>query len=344
MALSFTTRIFATGDGFTYAGNDQRLTVSAVSSGVGGASNPLATGSGVRPGSGNPMQVTVSSGLSVTVNTGYAQIQGSSAANAGVYTVTLDSVPTLTCNAADTVNPRIDSVCVTVTDLGTSSSTSEVQIITGTPSASPAAPSLPADSLLLCNITVPANATTLTSGNLSDQRVFYTTAGGVTQVLSSAFYPTTGEPGEWVYDHAANRFRMTNGSGTSAPRVAAFPPVQAGPNSVTGGGSAVTIVSQTITVDGSTSVKCVLTWGYIVTSSTGAGNGCTLAALRGSTNVGAITKYCTGTNSFIDGGSMIYVDNTPAAGTYTYSFTVQNQGAGNFAPHNAFGYWEAQSP
>lgn len=342
MPLFANTRVPAWGDGLTYAGNDQRLTVSALSSGMGGANNPLATSSGVRPGAGNPMQVNVAGGLSVTVNTGYAVIQGSAAANAGDYIVTNDSVLTLTCAAADTVNPRVDLVCVTVNDVGTSSSYARVQIVTGTPAGSPSAPALPSNSIALATITVAANATTLTGGNIIDQRTWYSTIGGPKLAANSTAYPSVGEPG-WVYDIQLDRWKQFTGSAIEAPKVAAFAPVSAGPNSVTAGSSTpVTIVSQTVTVDGKTNVRASLYWAYFLTSATSPGYGCTLAATRSGADFGSIVKYAQIANGPIDGGSWEVIDYLPAAGVYTYLFSVANQGAGNFAPHNAYGVWEAQ--
>lgn len=345
MALSAPARAFAWGDGLTVAAQDLRLdTIGALSSGLGGASSGLATASGVRPGAGNPLMVAVSAGLSVTVATGFAIIQGSAAANSGAYSVTLDSVPTLTCNAADPVNPRIDSVCMTVTDLGTSGSTAVAQIITGTPAASPSAPSLPSNSLLLCNITVAANATTLTSGNLSDQRVYYAAAGGIKQVSNSSFYPTTGPDGSMLFNVNAGRYKLWNGTAVQAPPVAAFAPTQAGPNTATASSSYVTVASASATVDGFTNVKCSLTWSYISSTSTPAGAACYLTCFRGATNVTNIVKYVSTANGNADGGTILFVDDTPAAGTYTYSWQVVNHSVGSFTVNGAFIYLEAESP
>lgn len=347
MALTAPARAFAWGDGLTLAAQDLRLnTISAMLSSLGaGSSAPLGSGSGVRDATGNPLQVAVSAGLAVTVNTGFCMIQGTAAANTGAYSVTLDTVATLTCTAADTVNPRIDSVCVTATDLGTSGSTAIVQIITGTPASSPSAPSLPTDSLLLCNITVAANATTLSSGNLSDQRQFYAAAGAIKPYLKTAFWPAYGASSSYLHDIATGRLKRVNPSNAiTAPQTAAFAPVSNGPNNATGGGTPATVASGSVTVDGNTSVKISFGWQYVSTSGTSAGNAGQILLLRGSSSLTEAIKTCWGTNCNLDGGAMFWVDPTPAAGTYTYSATIANQGTGSYEVHNGTIWIEAESP
>jgi len=333
MVTSVTMRESCWLDGTTAAAQDLRLdTVSALSSGLGSSSaSNIGVGSGVRQGNNGPLRVAVSSGLSVTVNPGMSVIQGTAAANSGAYSNTLDSVATLTCATADPVNPRLDTVCVTVTDVGTSSSATVVQIVTGTPASSPVAPTLPANSLALCNIAVAANATTLVSGNLSDQRVYYAAAGGIKPVSGLAFYPTSGSISDYLHNTNSGRLLWFNGTSVQAPKTALFAPVTDGPHTGTATGTPVTVASQTATPDGSTTVEITFTYNFISNAGTSAGNACTLTFLRGATNLRSVTKTCWGADSNIDGGSITIWDTNPAAGTYTYSVTVVNQGAGTFA-------------
>jgi hypothetical protein len=333
MTLSVATRIPTYGDGLTYAAQDDRLRTALLLTELGNnsGSNTLGIGSGVRVAAGSPLKVSVASGLSVTVNTGCAAIQGSAALNSGAYTVVLDSTATLTCTAADTVNPRIDAVCLTVTDNGDNTSTSVVQIVTGTPASSPSAPSLPANSLRLANITVAANASTLSSGNISDQRQFLAATGGIKRVLSSAFYPTAGDSSQYLHDANQGRMKWWSGSSVQAPKVAAFAPAFDGPHTVSATGTAQTVAAATVTVDGSTNVEVSFTYNYISSAGTGAGNACSLNFMRGSTNLRTVVKTCAGPDQNIDGGTITIVDRTPAASTYAYSVTVANQGAGTYA-------------
>lgn len=331
MATSVTLRTFGYGDGLTYAANDLRLMLSAMGGSTGGPGNPLGVASGVRPGVGQPMAVAVASGLSVTVNTGYCIIQASSALNAGVYEAIIDSAATLTCTAADPTNPRIDSVCVMITDGGTSSSTAVVEIVPGTPASSPSAPSLPSNSLLLCNITVAANATTLTSGNLSDQRQYYVAAGGIRPVTSSSFYPTVGSGTQFLFDMTTMRLKWFNGTTTLAPKTAAFATVASTPGSVTANTTTYqTATSIAVTVDGSTSVEIAASFKSVPTGATTAGLACVISVFRGSTLLYTIIKTCYSTNPTLDGGGFTVFDPTPAAGTVTYSLEIANQGSGSF--------------
>lgn len=333
MTLTAATRTPVWCDASTLAGQDARLGVfSALLSGLGTpASSPLAIGSGVRDGTGNPLQVAVSAGLSVSVNTGCSAIQGTGATNAGAYEVTLDTAALLTCTAADTVNSRIDSVCLTVTDNGTAPF-GVVQIITGTPAASPTAPTLPSNSLLLCNITVAANATTLISANLADSRQFLAAAGGIKPYLKSSFWPTSGGSAMYLHDIATSRLKRLNGSGVVvAPSTVAFAPAYGSTATVSANSTtAVTVSSTSVTVDGSTDVKITISWKYITTSGTSPGNNGQLNVTRGGSVVDDVVLPVSLTNGTVVGGTKIYYDNAPAAGTYTYTLSIQNQGAGTF--------------
>lgn len=345
MATSVAMRAFCWGDGETVASQDMRLEqIGALLSGLGGpAASPLSVGQGVRDGTGFPLKVAVSSGLSVTVATGFGIVQGSTAANSGAYSTTLDSVATLTCATADPVNPRIDSVCITVTDLGTSGSGAVVQIVTGTAASAPVAPTLPANSLLLCTIAVAANATSLVAANLTDQRVFIASAGGIKPVMSASLYPTTGPASAYAHSTSTSRLLWFNGTQLQAPQVAAWAPRSNGPNTVTASGTAQTVSSSSVAVDGLTNVKISFTYDLISNAGTSAGNACTLAFMRGASNLKSITKTCWGADSNIDGGTITFTDFAPAAGTYTYGVTIVNQGAGTYQVHNGIIYLEAIS-
>lgn len=327
MALTAPTRAAAWIDAGTQAAQDLRLnTVAAFLSELGGAAtSPLAVASGVRQSTGNPLQVQLGAGLGVTVNTGIAVVQGSASANAGAYSVALDTVGTLTCTAADPVNPRVDAVCITA-------DTQVVQIITGTPASLPASPTLPANSLLLCNITVPAAATTLIGANLSDQRQFLAGVGGIKPFLKQSLWPaaTGATSSDYLHDIATGRMKRWNGSAWVAPSTVGFAPAYGTEGTVIATGTVETVSSVSVTVDGSTAVRLHFAWTGFTTAGTGAGTGCTIALERGSTNLYNVYKYCTGADSSIDGGSFTFPDQTPAAGTYTYSVTLVNQGAGTF--------------
>lgn len=340
-------------DGLTLDAQDIRLVdISALLSGAGGSStNQLGIGSGVRPGAGNPLQVTVATGLSVSVAPGFAIIQGSTAANAGAYSACLDTAATLTCQSADLANPRLDSVCVTVIDNGDNTSKAVVQVITGNPAPVPSAPSLPADSVLLCNVTVPQNATALTSGDLADEREWAAAAGGIKLVLGSSHYPSSGEgiPGDFYFDMATGRLLVFNGTGLVAPSTVGFAPVVVTSTGVTTSGSTrITVVSATVTTDGTTPVEVSLTWGSIHTSGVPVGEGCSIQLARdgGSTNPVAFGMIKTVQVSGVqmDTGTLMLPD-TPPAGTHTYVWSIANVGStGAFQLVNALMQVKAVSP
>jgi hypothetical protein len=128
-----------------------------------------ATSPGVVQGIGNAFAVTAGPGLGVTIDTGFVTILGD-----WLYT---DSTTAIALLAADLTNPRIDRIIARLT---ISTKTVELTKLTGTPAGSPVAPSLTQGSdvyeIPLAQIAVAANAASITSGNVTDQRQY---AGGV---------------------------------------------------------------------------------------------------------------------------------------------------------------------
>ncbi len=333
-------RAFAWGDGVQLAGQDLRLgQISALLSALNGStSNPLGIGSGVRNGVGNPLQVNVASGLSVTVNTGFCVVQGSAAANSGAYACTLDATATLTCATADLVNPRIDSVVVQVVDNGNNTSTATVNIQTGTPASSPSPPAVPANAFVLCNITVPANAVSLTSGNLSDQRPFLAAAGGIKPFLNSGLYPASGSgvAGDYGHDLNTGRLKVYSGTALQAPKTAAFAPSSA---SLVGTATAnsttyVTLKSTSVTADGNTEVQILADVSFF-TFTGSVGNGFQLGILRDGTQIKSLVMYVVQTSSLFMDGRTMFLEDTPSSGTHSYAIAVATQGAGTITGHNA---------
>lgn len=80
----------------------------------------------------------------------------------------------LTIAASNPTNPRIDLIVASIQDAQYSGSNNQpvLQVITGTPAASPVAPSAPASSVVLAQIAVAANATSIVTGNITDERPF----------------------------------------------------------------------------------------------------------------------------------------------------------------------------
>jgi hypothetical protein len=123
--------------------------------------------------------------MSVNVALGWASIVGTFTTNMGTYIAYNDGAQNLTITTANGTNPRIDLICMTVSDSYYSGALNQVafQVIAGTPAPSPVAPTLPINSISLATVAVGAGATQILTGNITDTRVVATSA--ITVDLSS---------------------------------------------------------------------------------------------------------------------------------------------------------------
>ncbi|UFU14645.1 hypothetical protein LQK89_02785 [Curtobacterium sp. C1] len=124
--------------------------------------------------------------MSVILGPGRAKITGTSVAplssgsnpipatTQGMYDVLNDANVTLTVAAANATNPRIDAVYVGVQDSFYSGSTNQAipGIVTGVAAATPVAPAVPSNAVLIAYIAVAANASSIGQSNISDARTF----------------------------------------------------------------------------------------------------------------------------------------------------------------------------
>ena len=180
-----------------------------------GTASANQTGGGVFPG-GGAMAVTAGSGMAVVVAAGLCCVPNDLAIQGGYLTGTMTSA-SLTLAAADSSLYRIDLICVTVNDTGFPSSDAVVQVVTGTPAASPSAPSLPADSIPLAQVLLPPGSSSVTSGNVTDLRAYVVAPGGVLPISASSAAPAAPE-WQLMYDIAAGSLVQGTGvSGTTAP-------------------------------------------------------------------------------------------------------------------------------
>jgi hypothetical protein len=115
--------------------------------------------------------------MSVNIATGWAAILGTTQTNMGVYVAYNDATVNAAIATAPATNTRIDIVCLTVNDAYYTGSTNNVvvNVVTGTAAASPVAPSTPANSILLAQIAVGTNVTSILTANITDSRVNTTT-------------------------------------------------------------------------------------------------------------------------------------------------------------------------
>lgn len=130
--------------------------------------------------SATDLQVTQNSpvGMSVDVATGWANIVGTYQSNMGAYQAYNDALTVLTITAANPSNPRIDLICITVSDAYYTGALNTVafNVVAGTPAASPAVPATPDNSIVLARVAVAAGATSITNANITDMRTVATAA------------------------------------------------------------------------------------------------------------------------------------------------------------------------
>ena len=139
-------------------------------------------------------------GMSVLVATGWAAILGTTQSNMGTYVAYNDASAVATITTADPSNPRIDRVCLTVSDAYYTGALNQVAInvVAGTAVASPVAPATPANSISLATIAVGAGVTSILTANITDTRVNVTTnlpVGDLTEVASGTGITVTSGTG-----------------------------------------------------------------------------------------------------------------------------------------------------
>lgn len=128
------------------------------------------TGTNIVTESGGDLTVKAKSSpsLSVDVTTGRGLVSGNQATNAGVWAAQNQTVKTFTgISSGHATNARIDRVVLTVRSNEFPAHTGDdtiLQYLEGTPAGSPTAPAIPADSISLATINVPALASTITAG------------------------------------------------------------------------------------------------------------------------------------------------------------------------------------
>lgn len=127
--------------------------------------------------------VTGTSGLGLSVASGWAAILANAASTYGVYVIYNDAANALTIPAYAVTNPRIDRIVATVNDsaipYGSGDSVS-FSIIAGTEAVSPTAPATPNNSISLATVLVPVGSGAIT---ITDTRTF---------VTSNSFLPLGG--------------------------------------------------------------------------------------------------------------------------------------------------------
>lgn len=169
----------------SYVGRALRQLMSPL---VGGATaaRPLGASSGVRPGTLASIVTATSTVWTVTPFAGVIDLEA--AAIAGPYPFAFDTNQTGAVTAADASNPRVDILCVRVSDPaegdGTAAPLIELLYLAGAAVASPVAPATPARSFVIAKINVPvAGGGSPTTTWVAPYTV---SAGGVVPALTQA--------------------------------------------------------------------------------------------------------------------------------------------------------------
>jgi hypothetical protein len=288
--------------------------------------------SGVFPGMG-AMGVVAGSGMNLTVNAGYCCVANSSSSLQGGYIFGLMTSASLTVAAADTTNPRIDIVVAYVSDVGSSASFSAVEIITGTPASTPSAPSAPANSLTLAQITVPPNVVSASSMTIADERTYVVAPGGILPIQTAADAPAV-PASQFMY--TLDTGQLVQGTGVAGvvaiPGVLKWVPQLSTVTSTVhaaSGGALTTVATVSVTTDGSTDIEIYCKWPGVVG---GAANIKLLAYIDG-TLEDTVEVVSSAGSTPTAGGSFRYFtssgqSNTPTAGTHTITFKFQAGGSG----------------
>ncbi|MFE2407131.1 hypothetical protein ACFXDE_02170 [Kitasatospora sp. NPDC059408] len=332
MATQVTTSVPLWLTGKTYdasGGNDLRnsaVTAYFYDPGIVTGSNIGVLG-GVIGGAG--LAVTAGSGMTVVVGPGSYVVPNTATPTAGGYVSTLASAATLTVQTADPSNPRIDIIVAYVSDVGTSSSLGAIQIITGVAAVTPSTPAAPANSITLAKLTVPAAASSITNGMIADQRPFTTTAGGVLVAPKNA---VTGYGGQVAWDKGSGSFYHNNSSGAQQLKVLPWPPyITTLTSNFSFLGAETTVLSGTITTDGTTDIQVFFKWGAVSSNNSSTTTFSVLFRMYIDSTVldNFFTASCPTDNGTYSGGSWSYytsgaTGDTPSAGTHTVKVTAQS--------------------
>jgi hypothetical protein len=150
--------------------------------------------------------------MSVDVAVGGVFIYGDAATEQGHFHLFNDSVKNCAISAADPTNPRYDLVVARAKDTenGDASDALTIEVVQGTPAASPAEPATPSSAYVLARVQVLAAATSITNARITDRR---TTVGvGVTTCTSST-RPTGGLfEGRTIYETDTDALLTYTGS------------------------------------------------------------------------------------------------------------------------------------
>lgn len=158
--------------------------------------------------------------MSVDVAIGRAAVLGDDAATTqGVYHVWNDAVKNLTIAASDPTNPRKDIVIARVRDAFYSGATNAwaLEVVSGTPAASPAEPALPNNAIKLAVVAIAASATSIVNANITDARP-RAAALSAPIVCTASTRPGSPYAGMQIFETDTGKALTYDGSGWCLPK------------------------------------------------------------------------------------------------------------------------------
>jgi len=169
--------------------------------------------SGVRRTNDLAVSQSASPAMSVSIATGWGIIVGDFTSNMGAYSFYNDAATTATITAADPTNPRIDRVCVTVSDSAYTGTTNTIafNVVAGTPAVSPTAPATPTNSISLATVAVAAGATSIVNANITNTRLRTEIDEVVLGASTNALVPVRIQ---LLAGQTGNALQIVNSSGT----------------------------------------------------------------------------------------------------------------------------------
>ncbi|MGX1473455.1 UNVERIFIED_CONTAM: hypothetical protein RKD50_002263 [Streptomyces canus] len=259
---------------------DARLATGVLASAAADPGNPIAARTGIRPGPGRPgsVEATATPSRHVTVRHFQGVVQGTRRTAAGAYLITLAQQKTLdvlTAAPAHSSYARIALVVARQTDrqYGDESDGMVVQVEAGAPAATPVAPALTDDYLPLAQITVRANAGSITQADIKDLRVFTVAAGGVLPLQSYESLPADGYLGQRLYDLESGLDLVRTGTAwrpAVTGAVELFGPADTGWPLTTGSAGATGYTFNQVTVPAAPYPRMLLVTGQLTAQTSGA--------------------------------------------------------------------------
>ncbi len=202
-------------DGVQLSGQDMRLAQAALA--TPSSAGPATVRSGVRPGADLVVSANGTPNMTVNVAAGQCLVQGTESGFEGGIVGTNDGVVNLAIAAADATNPRRDLIVARwySETVVVGSRRFSLEVVTGSPGASPSDPATPANATVLARVTVAAAASSITSGAITDLRAFTTALGGCLPCLSTT-RPSAPYAGQTVFETDTKLFRVWDGTAWGA--------------------------------------------------------------------------------------------------------------------------------